>query len=206
MSFGYSNFAFYFALFSPISSLATTLHSGDLIFLKPDGQKIAHVGIIFEEKNEAGISRWIVYESVNLTARKTPLPDVLRRVNFEMDCWEFRHFKKLGWLNWKRKNKLRSFLEFKIQQLDEPITGEKLVAEAFWHVFGDKIPFSYHPPRDQSNINEQNEQTLDPLDIYLGDQMESSPVDDEDGNTMKDFTANMVSVLPLFFAILREFF
>lgn len=187
-----------------------SLRSGDLIFLDLDcgdlcdaieaitkdqfhvpGPNLSHVGILMEEKDEKGTSMWMVYEAWE-KVQKTPLTEVIKRVDNDPLRYQFKRFKDL---TYRQKKKLTQVLNTK---LNLPYDGDflinngkfycsELVAESFNEVIKTK-PFEYKPmhfgwPGEKSwktwedyyrKLNKAVPSTdlgISPLGIYLQDQL-----------------------------------
>lgn len=149
------------------NAFSEKFESGDLIFLdldcgelcdaietvtkeqfKVEGPNLSHVGILFEEKNEKDELTWVVYEAWG-KVQKTPLTDVLKRVNNDPTRYRFKRYKKM---TSRKQNFLRKNLDSKLSLAydDEFLLNNKkyycseLVADSFNETFPKK-PMTYKP-------------------------------------------------------------
>lgn len=150
------------------ASATDALRSGDLIFLDldcgelcdaietvtkeqfkaPSAPNFSHVAILFQEKDAHGHTNWMVYEAWE-KVQKTPLQEVLQRVNHDPARYRFKRFEGL---TTRKAKQLRKSLDAKLSlpyDNDFLINNGKfycseLVADSFNEVFKAK-PFEYQP-------------------------------------------------------------
>jgi len=150
-----------FAFLAPNYACADELKSGDLIFLdldcgelcdaietvtkeqfKVSAPNLSHVGIVFKDKNEKGQSSWVVYEAWE-KVQKTPLSEVLKRVNNDPTRYRFKRFEDMSA---RKQRKLKKNLDAKLSLgYDEQFLPNnkkyycsELVADAFNETFSSK--------------------------------------------------------------------